>query len=197
MDNANRCDWCGEDPLYIAYHDEEWGVPRSDDQRLFEFLVLESAQAGLAWITILRKRHNYRRAYHQFAPHAVARYNSRSVERLMADAGLVRNRLKIESSITNARLFVAIQEEYGSFARYLWRYCDGRPVQNRFRQLADVPVTTPLSDRISRDMKKRGFRFFGSTICYAYMQAVGMVNDHLLDCPRHRQCAELGADFQI
>lgn len=183
------CPWPGDDPLYVNYHHTEWGVPCYDDKKLFEFLILESAQAGLSWITILRKRENYRRAFADFNVEKVARFNSRSVERLMNDAGIVRNRLKIESAITNARCFLDVQEEYGSFADYLWGFVDHKPLQNQWETIKQVPATTPLSDTISKAMKKRGFRFFGSTICYAHMQATGMVNDHLISCFRHQECA--------
>ncbi|MBV1932651.1 MAG: DNA-3-methyladenine glycosylase I [Porticoccaceae bacterium] len=187
-----RCGWSSDDPLYEQYHDEEWGVPCYDDDKLFEFLVLESAQAGLSWITILRKRENYRKAFADFDAQKVARFNKRSVERLMADAGIVRNRLKIESAISNAKLFLELQDSYGRFADYLWGFIDGKkPIQNNWKTLADSPATTALSDAISKDMKKRGFRFFGSTICYAHMQAMGMVNDHTVDCFRHRECAAI------
>lgn len=182
-----RCPWCDSDPLYRHYHDTEWGVPCYDDHKLFEFLVLESAQAGLSWITVLRKRENYRKAFSDFDAEKIARYNSRSVERLMGNAGIVRNRQKIEAAISNARLFLDIQEQQGSFANYFWQFSDGKPVVNHFRNMVEVPATTPLSDTISKDMKQRGFRFFGSTICYAHMQAMGMVNDHLTSCFRHGQ----------
>lgn len=193
-DSLQRCGWCGTDPLYQRYHDEEWGVPCRDDHKLFEFLILESAQAGLSWITILRKRENYRRAFHQFDAEKVARYNRRSVERLMNNPGIVRNRLKIESAINNARRFLEVQEAFGSFSNYLWGFIDHQPLQNHWQTLSELPARTPLSDTISKDMKQRGFRFFGSTICYAHMQATGMVNDHLLGCFRHRQCAESNAE---
>ncbi len=183
-----RCTWSRGDELYEQYHDTEWGVPCYDDARLFEFLVLESAQAGLSWLTILRKRDNYRRAFADFDAVKVARFNRRSVERLMSDSGIVRNRLKIEAAISNARHFLDLQVSHGSFANYLWDFVDGEPVQNRWQTMADVPATTPVSDTISKDMKKRGFRFFGSTICYAHMQATGMVNDHLTSCFRHADC---------
>jgi len=181
----NRCGWCLGSELYMDYHDREWGVPCLDDGKLFEFVVLEGAQAGLSWITILRKRENYRRAFNNFDAQAVARYNARSVTRLMNDAGIVRNRLKIESTITNARSFLALQEEFGSFSNYFWRFSEGQPIVNHWKTLSEAPATTALSDTISKDMKKRGFRFFGSTVCYAHMQAVGMVNDHMVDCFRH------------
>jgi DNA-3-methyladenine glycosylase I len=187
-----RCPW-GEsgDEAYRRYHDDEWGVPVRDDRRLFEFLVLESAQAGLAWSTILNKRDGYARAFAGFDPERVARFNRRSVERLLGDAGIVRNRLKIESAISNARRFLALQETCGSFSDYLWDFVDGVPVQNRWRSQERVPASTPLSDRISKDLKSRGFRFVGSTIVYAYLQATGVVNDHLVSCFRHAECARL------
>ncbi|HUH38546.1 MAG TPA: DNA-3-methyladenine glycosylase I, partial [Spongiibacteraceae bacterium] len=169
-----RCPWCGTDPLYQRYHDDEWGVPCNDDGRLFEFLTLEAAQAGLSWITILRKRDAYRAAFAGFDAHAVAAFDRRDVERLMGNAGIVRNRLKIEAAISNARLFLETRAQHGSFSAYLWNFVDGRPVQNRWRSMQQVPATTPLSDTISKDMKKRGFRFFGSTICYAHLQATGV-----------------------
>jgi DNA-3-methyladenine glycosylase I len=184
-----RCPWCGSDPLYVAYHDLEWGVPVHDDRKLFEFMVLEGAQAGLSWLTILRKRENYRRAFDNFSCAAVARYEEQDRARLLADPGIVRNRLKIESAIKNARGVLAIQEEYGSLDAYLWRYVDGQPVHNGWRSLQEVPPRTPLSDQISKDLKKRGFNFVGSTICYALMQAVGMVNDHTIDCFRYQELA--------
>jgi len=180
-----RCGWCLGSDLYMNYHDKEWGVPCRDDAKLFEFIVLESAQAGLSWITILRKRENYRRAFDGFDAEKVARYNSRSVARLMNDAGIVRNRLKIEATIGNARSFLDIQAQYGSFSDYFWNFTDGQPIVNRWKDLSEVPATTPLSDTISKDLKKRGFRFMGPTVCYAHMQAMGMVNDHVVDCFRH------------
>lgn len=183
-----RCPWSQGDPLYHQYHDEEWGVPCYDDNKLFEFLILESAQAGLSWITVLRKRDNYRKAFSDFNADKVARYNSRSVTRLMNDSGIVRNRLKIEAAISNARLFLNLQQSHGSFANYFWDFSDGEPIQNSWHTLKQVPATTALSDTISKDMKQRGFRFFGSTICYAHMQAMGMVNDHLTSCFRHSEC---------
>lgn len=186
-----RCDWCQNDPLYVNYHDTEWGVPCKDDRKLFEFVVLESAQAGLSWITILKKRDNYRRAFADFDVEAVARFNKRSVARLLDDAGIVRNRLKIESTITNARAFIDIQQEFGSFSDYFWGFNNGEVVTNCWQSLKEVPATTVLSDTISKDMKKRGFRFFGSTICYAHMQATGMVNDHIESCFRHRECRQM------
>lgn len=190
MDNEAvlpRCAWAGSDPLYLAYHDREWGVPVHDDRLLFEFLILEGAQAGLSWITILRKREHYRAAFAGFDPSAVARFDRPKVAALLADPGIVRNRLKVESALTNARAFLAIQEEFGSFASYQWRFVDGRPIRNAWNTMQEIPASTPVSDAMSLDLKKRGFRFVGSTICYSHMQAVGMVNDHTVDCFRWRE----------
>jgi DNA-3-methyladenine glycosylase I len=180
-----RCWWAGDDPLYIDYHDREWGAPCYDDARLFEMLLLESAQAGLSWITILRKRENYREAFDQFNVKKVARYGEADRERLLADAGIVRNRLKIASATRNAKIYLEIQKEFGSFSDYLWDFVGGAPQLHHFKSAAEVPATDEISDRLSRDMKKRGMNFVGSTICYAYMQSVGLVNDHLIDCPCH------------
>ncbi len=182
-----RCGWCGDDPLYVAYHDEEWGVPVHDDRHMFELLVLEGAQAGLAWITILRKREAYRKAFRGFDPAKVARFGEKDVARLLADAGIVRNRLKVASAIRNARAYLEVQAEFGTFCAYLWGFVDGRPVVNRWRSLAEIPARTELSDRISKDLKQRGFNFVGSTIIYAHLQSAGLVNDHLVDCFRHRE----------
>lgn len=182
-----RCSWCGKDPLYLAYHDEKWGVPVHDDRLLFEMLTLEGAQAGLSWLTILKKRENYRRALDNFHCPTLAGYSASDVERLMGDAGIVRNRLKIESVIRNARAVLAIQEEFGSLDAFLWRYVNGVPRQNHWRSLTEVPVTTAESDAMSQELKRRGCNFVGSTICYALMQAVGLVNDHTLDCFRRRE----------
>lgn len=182
-----RCAWAMQSPLELEYHDTEWGVPLHDDQRLFEFLILEGAQAGLSWATILKKRDNYRRAFDGFDPQRVARYSDRKIEKLLADPGIVRNRLKVQSAVTNACAFLELQSAYGSFSDYLWGFVDGRPIQNAWRRMEQVPANTPLSDQLSRDLKKRGFRFVGSTICYAFMQAVGLVNDHLADCFRHTE----------
>jgi len=182
-----RCVWSGDDPTYVSYHDLEWGVPVRDDRRLFEFLVLEGAQAGLSWITILRKRDAYRKAFSGFDPEKVARYGAREVKRLLGDAGIVRNKLKIESAIKNARAFLKVQEEVGSFSDYQWAFVEGKPLVNRFRTFKEIPPRTALSDAFSKDLKRRGFNFVGSTIIYAHMQAVGMVNDHVIDCFRHRQ----------
>ena len=187
--NRQRCGWVSDSALYEQYHDQEWGVPCRDDQTLFEFLILESAQAGLSWITILRKRENYRAAFAAFNVEKVARFNAADIKRLMNNAGIVRNRMKIESAISNAQHFIALQESYGSFHHFLWRFVEGKPVQNNWQTLEECPATTPLSDKISKDMKKRGFRFFGSTTCYAYLQAMGIVNDHTRDCFRHKACA--------
>lgn len=186
----NRCAWCGNDPLYVAYHDDEWGVPVHDDRRLLEFLILEGAQAGLSWLTILRKRENYRKAFHGFDCDRIARYSQRDIDRLLTDPGIVRNRLKIESAIKNAQRVLHIREEYGSLNAFLWRYVDGIPKQNAWKSMTEVPAKTKVSDRMSLDLKKRGFTFVGSTICYAFMQAVGMVNDHTTDCFRHKELAE-------
>jgi DNA-3-methyladenine glycosylase I len=182
-----RCGWAGTDPTYVGYHDTEWGVPVHDDQRLFEFIVLEGAQAGLSWITILRKRDAYRAAFDQFDPEKVARYDARRVAKLLSNEGIVRNRLKVESAVKNARAFLEVQEEFGSFDAYQWGFVDGRPIVNRYESMQQIPARTPLSDKLSKDLKQRGFNFVGSTIIYAHMQAVGMVNDHVLDCFRHRQ----------
>jgi DNA-3-methyladenine glycosylase I len=187
-----RCAWSGTDPLFIAYHDEEWGVPIHDDRVLFEFLVLEGAQAGLSWRTILRKRDAYRRAFDRFDPRKVARYEKRKVAALLKDAGIVRNRAKIASAIKNAKAFLDVQAEFGSFDAYQWRFVHGRPIQNRWRAEGDIPPRTAQSDAMSDDLKRRGFSFVGSTIIYAHMQAVGMVNDHVVTCFRHREVARLG-----
>jgi len=188
--SVSRCPWATINELQAAYHDTEWGVPVHDDRRFFEFLILEGAQAGLSWDTILKKRDNYRRAFAGFDPEKVARFGKRDVTRLMNDSGIVRNRLKIESSISNARAFLAVQKEFGSFDRYIWQFVGGKPVGNRRRSLKQVPASTPQSDAMSKDLKKRGFRFVGSTICYAFMQATGMVNDHLVTCFRHQELSD-------
>lgn len=181
--NSIRCSWAGSDPLYVKYHDEEWGKPVYDDKTLFEFLILEGAQAGLSWITILRRRENYRKAFANFDVKKVAAFDDKDVERLMNDAGIIRNKLKVNGAITNAKLFLNIQQEFGSFSKYIWGFLpDGKPISNHIEKMSDVPARTELSDKISKDMKKRGFKFFGTTICYAHMQATGMVNDHLLNC---------------
>ena len=182
-----RCQWCGDDPLYIAYHDTEWGVPVHDDRLLFEFLVLEGAQAGLSWITILNKRENYRKAFKNFEIAKVAAFTEEDVACLLNDPGIVRNRLKIRSAIRNAKAALALQQEFGSLDSYIWRFVDGRPIQNSFKSLDEIPAKTDISDTLSKDLKKRGFNFVGSTICYAFMQATGMVNDHIIDCFRYKQ----------
>ncbi len=182
-----RCAWAGSDPLYQAYHDHEWGVAVHDDRLLFEFLILEGAQAGLSWITILRKREAYRAAFENFDPAVVARFDEQKQAALLLNPGIVRNRLKIASAISNARAFLQVQEQFGSFDAYLWRFVDGRPIRNSWRSITEVPASTPVSDALSKDLKKRGFRFVGSTICYAHMQAVGMVNDHTIDCFRWQE----------
>ncbi len=184
-----RCPWSTATPQYAAYHDLEWGVPQHDDRVLFEFLILEGAQAGLSWRTILEKRDGYRRAFAEFDPVKVARFTDARLDKLMLDPGIVRNRLKITSTRTNARAFLEVQREHGSFDAWLWAFVDGQPIVNRFTALGQVPARTELSDRISKALLKRGFKFVGSTIVYAYMQAIGMVNDHLTGCPRHRQLA--------
>ena len=186
-----RCPWATTEPA-IAYHDTEWGVPVHDERVLFEFLILEGAQAGLSWITILKKRDNYRKAFHNFDAQKIARYTDRDVQRLLADAGIVRNRLKIAATIQNAKAFLTVRQEFGSFDPYLWSFVRGQPIQNRWRKMADVPARTAESDAMSRDLLKRGFKFVGSTICYALMQATGMVNDHLVTCPRHAPLRALG-----
>jgi DNA-3-methyladenine glycosylase I len=190
MPNVTRCGWA-RTALSIPYHDAEWGVPLHDDRRLFELLILEGAQAGLSWETILQKREGYRRAFDDFDPERIARYTPKRVERLMANPGIVRNRLKIESTITNARAFLDVQRELGSFDAYIWQFVGGRPRVNAVRALGDVPASTHVSDAVSKDLRKRGFRFVGTTICYAFMQATGMVNDHAVSCFRYR---EVGSD---
>jgi DNA-3-methyladenine glycosylase I len=180
-----RCPWCGTDPLYVAYHDTEWGVPLHDERALFEFLILEGAQAGLSWSTILKKREGYRRAFDHFDAERVARYGEADVARLLADPGIVRNRLKVASAIGNAQATLKIREQFGGLDAYFWRFVDGRPIVNAWTELSQIPARTELSDQISRDLKQRGFKFVGSTIVYAHMQATGMVNDHLLGCFRH------------
>ncbi len=177
-----RCPWCGVDPLYCDYHDTEWGIPLHDDTRLFEMLTLEGAQAGLSWLTILRKREGYRRAFAGFDPNKVARYDDNDVARLLADPGIVRNRLKVASTITNARAVLEIQTSHGSLDSYLWSFVDGVPIRNSWKSMSEIPASTPRSDTMSKELKRHGFRFVGSTICYAFMQATGMVNDHLADC---------------
>ena len=183
-----RCPWATIEPN-TTYHDEEWGVPVHDDRKLFEFLILEGAQAGLSWTTILKKRDNYRKAFDEFHPEKIARYGARDVKRLLGDAGIVRNRLKIAATIENAKMFLDVRKEFGTFDAYLWRFAGGKPIQNRWHTMGQVPARTTESDAMSRDLLRRGFKFVGSTICYALMQAVGIVNDHLVTCPRHAELA--------
>ncbi len=188
---VNRCDWCGDDPLYVEYHDTEWGVPLYDDDALFEFLLLEGAQAGLAWITVLRKREGYRAVFDGFNSEKIARYTDRKLDKILRDPRIIRNRLKVYSARQNARAFLQVQEEVGSFSDYMWQFVDGMPIQNSWRSIKEVPASTPLSDTISKDLKQRGFNFVGSTIVYAHMQATGMVNDHLVSCFRYEECKAL------
>jgi len=192
LKNKIRCDWCGTDPLYVAYHDDEWGSPLHDDRRLFEMLILEGAQAGLSWSTILKKREAYRKAFDEFDAEKVALYTPKRLEAMLKNPDIVRNRLKVEAAVTNARAFLRVVDEFGSFDRYIWGFVGGRPIQNRWRRLREIPPKTAASDAMSKDLKKRGFKFVGSTICYAFMQAVGMVNDHVMDCYRYREVARLG-----
>ncbi len=189
---VTRCPWPGTDPLYVAYHDEEWGVPERDDRALYEKLVLDGFQAGLSWITILRKREAFRRAFDGFTPEKIARYTPKKVEALMRDEGIVRNRLKIEGAVKSARAWLTIMEQGEGFAPYLWGFVDGRPIVNRHKTIKQIPAETALSRAISKDLKARGFKFCGPTIVYAFMQATGMVNDHLTSCPRHAACVKLG-----
>ncbi len=182
MKEKSRCAWSTKEPIYIEYHDKEWGTPVHDDQKLFEFLVLESFQAGLSWLTVLKKRENFRKAFANFDAKKVSKFDEKKVEQLMQDAGIIRNRLKIEAAINNASCFLAIQKEFGSFDKYVWGFVGGKPIVNKRKTLKDVPPTTEISDAMSKDMGKRGFKFRGSTICYAFMQAVGMVDDHIDDC---------------
>ncbi len=188
---VKRCTWCGSDPQYIAYHDEDWGVPIYDDRLLFEMLILEGAQAGLSWLTILKKRDNYRKAFHGFDATRIARYDQTEIDRLMQDTGIVRNRLKIETAVKNARGFLQIRKEFSSFSDYLWSYVDGKQIVNKWKYLSDIPAYTKLSDQLSKDLKKRGFNFVGPTICYAFMQSVGMVNDHTTECFRYHEIIQL------
>jgi DNA-3-methyladenine glycosylase I len=188
MDNKKRCQWVPLDnPLYVKYHDEEWGVPIHDDRLLFEFLVLEGMQAGLSWLTILRKRENFRTAFDHFNPREIALYNEKKIEELMQNGGIIRNRLKIVSAVQNAKAFLDVQAEFGSFDSFIWQFVEGKPIINQWKTLKEIPAKTPLSDTISKELKKRGFRFVGSTIIYAHMQATGMVNDHTIDCFRYKE----------
>ena len=182
-----RCGWSTTDPVYIAYHDREWGLPLHDDRRLFEMLILEGAQAGLSWITVLKKRDNYRKAFDNFDAAKVARYDAKKVRELLQNEGIIRNRLKIAAAISNAQAFLAVKKEFGSFDKYIWQFVGGKPLNNKRRSMSELPATTPQSDAMSKDLKKRGFRFVGSTICYAFMQAVGMVNDHAVGCFRYKE----------
>jgi DNA-3-methyladenine glycosylase I len=192
--NLKRCPWPGDDPLYRRYHDREWGVPVYNDRKLFEFLVLEGAQAGLSWITILRKRPAYRAAFDGFDFTKVVRYKESKIKSLLQNAGIVRNKLKVRSAVENARAFIEVRREYGTFSRYMWGFTGGKPLQNHWKHMREVPASTPLSDALSKDLNQRGFRFVGTTICYAHIQAVGMVNDHLVSCFRHRQLGVLKTD---
>jgi DNA-3-methyladenine glycosylase I len=185
MKNCVRCKWCTSDEIYITYHDNEWGVPIHDDQQLFEFLILEGAQAGLSWLTVLKKRENYRECFDNFNIEKVARYTPAKIQKLLLNPGIIRNRLKVNSAVVNAKAALAVQKEWGSLAKYIWHFVDGVTIQNRFKSA--IPAKTDISDAMSKDLKKRGFKFIGSTICYAFMQAVGMVNDHATDCFRYRQ----------
>jgi DNA-3-methyladenine glycosylase I len=187
----SRCQWCGDDSLYVKYHDEEWGVPVRDDHKLFEFLLLEGAQAGLSWITILRKREGYRALFDNFDAVKVARYSDKKLEKILLDARIIRNRLKVFGARKNAQAFLKAQEDYGSFANYLWSFVDDKPIQNQWASMREVPATSAISDAMSKDMKKRGFTFVGSTIMYAHMQATGMVNDHTRECFRYKECQNL------
>jgi DNA-3-methyladenine glycosylase I len=186
-----RCGWATSDPLYLSYHDEEWGVPVHDDRKLFEFLILESAQAGLSWITILKKRENYRKAFDNFDPEIISKYDDKKIQDLMNDKGIVRNKLKIKSAIQNAKAFLEIQKEFGSFDSYIWNFVGGKQIKNNWEQLTDIPATTEISDKLSKDLKKRGFSFLGPTVVYAHMQATGMVNDHITNCFRHMVIDEI------
>ncbi len=189
--SLDACPWCGQDPLYRQYHDTEWGVPVHADRTLFEFLILEGAQAGLSWLTVLRKREHYRQAFAGFDAEQVARFDAARIETLLQDPGIIRNRLKVQAAVSNAQALLAVQAAFGSFDRYIWNFVAGRPIVNHFSAMSEVPAVTPLAETISRDLKRRGFRFVGPTIVYAHMQATGMVNDHLVDCPRHAACAAL------
>ena len=185
MDKINRCSWCGDDPLYVDYHDKEWGTPVYDDPTLFEFLILETFQAGLSWITVLRKRENFRRAFDNFNYKKIAQYEEAKIQELLLDSGIIRNKLKVRATVSNAQAFMKVQEEFGSFSKYIWGFTGGKPIVNSFEKLSQVPANTPLSDKISKDLKKRGFKFVGTTVVYAHMQATGMVNDHEVGCFRY------------
>jgi DNA-3-methyladenine glycosylase I len=183
----SRCEWCGTDPLYVKYHDEEWGVPVRDDQKMFEFLTLETFQAGLSWITVLRKRENFRKAFDQFDYHQVAAYTEDKIEDLLQDAGIIRNKLKVRAAVTNAQAYLKIREEFGTFCAYIWRFVDDQPIHNGFETMKDIPAKTALAEHISKDLKKRGFKFVGPTVVYAHMQATGMVNDHVVSCDQYQK----------
>ncbi|HDH16772.1 MAG TPA: DNA-3-methyladenine glycosylase I [Gammaproteobacteria bacterium] len=180
-----RCEWCTGSEIYRAYHDDEWGVPLYEDRKLFEFLILEGAQAGLSWITVLKKRVHYRKVFDQFDPVRVAKYSDKKIEKLLLDPGIIRNRLKVSSAVSNARIFLEVQAEFGSFDSYIWQFTDGKAIHNRWQSMSEIPANSAESDAMSKDLKKRGFRFVGTTICYAFMQATGMINDHTIDCYRH------------
>lgn len=188
----NRCGWVNQDELYINYHDHEWGVPVYDDRLLFEYLNLEGAQAGLSWYTILKKRENYRKAFDGFIPEKIVKYDEKKIAELLQNEGIVRNKLKVNAVVTNAKAFIKVVEEFGSFSAYIWSFVDGKPIQNNFQELKEVPASTEISDKMSKDLKKRGFKFVGSTICYAFMQATGMVNDHVTTCFCHDTVKKLG-----
>ena len=181
------CEWCGDDPLYVKYHDEEWGVPVHDDTKHFEMIVLDGAQAGLSWLTVLRKRENYRKAFDKFNPKKVAKYDEKKIEELLNNPGIIRNKLKVRSAVTNAQAFLQIQKEFGSFDKYIWQFVNGKTIVNKWKSLKELPATSKESDAMSKDLKKRGFKFVGSTICYAYMQAAGLVNDHVIGCFRYKE----------
>lgn len=182
MENKIRCAWCEKDDLYRQYHDEEWGIPVYDDEKLFEFLILETFQAGLSWHTILKKREGFRKAFDDFDYKKISKYSENKIQELMQDTGIIRNQLKIRATVSNAVAFMKVQEEFGSFSKYIWGFTDGKPIDNKFTSLKEIPASTPLSDKISKDLKKRGFKFVGTTVMYAHMQATGMVNDHIMDC---------------
>ena len=183
----NRCEWCGKDELYVKYHDEEWGVPVHDDRVHFEFLILEGAQAGLSWLTVLRKRENYRKAFDNFDVKKVARYTEKRIEKLLQNAGIIRNKLKVRSAVSNAKAFLEVQKEFGTFDKYIWQFVNNKPIINKWKKMSDLPATSKESDELSKDLKKRGFKFVGSTIMYAHMQAIGMINDHTVDCFRYKK----------
>ena len=184
---VKRCEWCGTDPLYVKYHDEEWGIPVHDDTKHFEMIILDGAQAGLSWLTVLRKRENYRKAFDRFNPKKVAKYDEKKVEELLNNPGIIRNKLKVRSAVTNAQAFLKVQKEFGSFDKYIWQFVNGKPRINKWKSIKELPATSKESDAMSKDLKKRGFKFVGSTICYAYMQAAGMVNDHIVSCFRYKK----------